>query len=214
MSGQMRWLPSALGLAVVLAGPALGRAQFPSSTPIVVWGPNGAVSALALDGDVLHVGGVFDQVGPATGTFAIADPNDATAFIASARTALPVELVTPDGSGGRFVVVVTGDTAPFAPTSQLLHVLANGALDPAWSSPVPNGRIFALAYDTGRLFVGRRARRRSGRTGAADILVFLQDSCASTRTGVGMRLALSRNVQPPPTPAASQEQTSCPNESL
>lgn len=141
----------------VLFGGAPAHAQTsPLGTPVETWIPNGSVSALALDGDVLFVSGVFDQVNPPTGTFATVDAATGAAFTTGANLAANVTAIAPDGTGGWFVATVDAPSLSFTEaTIAVDHVLASGTVDPAWTRPrFDNGFANGLVLDSGRLFVG------------------------------------------------------------
>lgn len=157
-------------LAVLLAGSAFAPALEAQSTigaRVPVWGPNGRVAALRLDGDTLYVGGSFDQVGPPTGAFAIIDAADATSITTGANLAPSGRSVQPDGAGGFYLFHVPSSTA--SPTATVLHLTAAGALDPAWSPPVFDTPYApsAIAVESGRVLVGGYFRTVNGvaRTG-------------------------------------------------
>lgn len=134
--------------ALLLALPTLASAQS-LGPPIDTWIPNGAVNALALDGHTLYVGGDFDIVGPATGSFGVLAANDATALTTGAAVTDLTAAIAADGAGGWFIA-----TFPLFGTSSVLHVRADGTRDPGWTPPVlDQGSVVGLVVDGGRLFV-------------------------------------------------------------
>jgi hypothetical protein len=111
------------------------------------------VSGLALDGDVLYVGGTFDQVNLPTGTFASIDAATGTVVTSGARLQSRVTAIAADGAGGWYVATLTWafDTSH----ADVNHVLAGGSVDPAWRRPDFGLSIVSvLALEGGRLFVG------------------------------------------------------------
>jgi hypothetical protein len=144
--------------AVVFAVAAPTAAQpAPIGPPLPTWAPNGRVEALLLDGDTLYVGGAFDQMGPATGSFAMVDAANDTAFTTGARLRnTPQGRMEADGTGGWYVV--GGDFGrsilDFTPTID--HVLASGLVNPAWRRPVLDAGVFHAARQGDRLFISGR----------------------------------------------------------
>lgn len=134
----------------VLAVPGLAAAQLPpDQTPQPIWGPNGLVYATARVGDTVAVGGTFDYVGPPTGSLAVLDA-DALALVGTPGLALlPIGELLSDGRGGWFVA----SERTFG-QGQVLRLTPEGAVDTTWSSPTFDGRIFGLAQQGTRLFVG------------------------------------------------------------
>lgn len=155
-AGRRRGRRTAAVLTAFLAAstpPLLEAQPLPIGPPVPTWQPNGFVNAVVIDGHTLYAGGVFDQVGPRTGTFAVIDPDDSTAVTAGAIDDTVSDVVVTDGSGGWFVA--TGRLYPGASESgTVLHLLADGSRDPAWP-PVTFafGAAYALAVDAGRLFM-------------------------------------------------------------
>jgi len=142
----------ALGLltaASVLAQPS------PIGTPVPTWQPNGTVTTMVIDGDTLYAGGAFDYVGPRTGTFVVVDAADAAALRASAGLDVVSDIVVADGAGGWFIATGRGPYVGANESGTVLHVLADGTRDPAWTAPAMGfGAAYAMATDGGRLFVG------------------------------------------------------------
>src|SRR4029453_13630285 len=68
-----------------------------------MWGANGPVSALALSGNTLYVGGSFPGVGPVTGSFAALDRGTGSPGSAFPKVDGEVFAVASDGAGGWFV---------------------------------------------------------------------------------------------------------------
>ena len=123
--------------------------------PVPTWQPNGIVKALVIDGDTLYAGGAFDHVGPRTGTFAVVDAVDASAVTAGAVMDVVSDIVVADGSGGWFVATGRGPYVGANESGTVLHVLANGTRDPAWTPPTMGfGAAYAMVADAGRLFIG------------------------------------------------------------
>lgn len=154
-STSRRAVCSAAAITALVVGTVMAEAQTASlGTPIPTMVPNGPVTALALDADVLYVGGSFDQVNLPTGTFASVDAATGTAVTGKSGLASRVMATAADGAGGWLVATVVGffENA----RAELVHVSAAGSLDAAWTPPdfgAPSV-IFTLRLDGGRLYVG------------------------------------------------------------
>ncbi len=145
----MRRLVRCAAIAALFVVPPQAFAQS-LGPPLSTWAPNGGVRALALDGHTLYVGGEFDVVGPATGSFGVADASNATTITTGAAIADATSAIVADGAGGWFVATEIA----FATSVTVLHVRADGTRDPAWTAPVfDRGLINGLVYESGRLFV-------------------------------------------------------------
>ena len=124
-------------------------------SPIVdLYSANAEVTAIALseDGSTLYLGGEFTSVGPPTSTFVAIDgtsgqlTGNALDVFGAFTTA-----AAPDGSGGWYVSgVFEGESA--SEDKYLLHVLADGSIDPNWN-PDPDGSITAIAIAGSTVFV-------------------------------------------------------------
>lgn len=157
MSSRRR---SAPGLLLVICAMGLGaitRAQEPFGPVVPVWGPNGPVMALALDGDTLYVGGAFDQVGPATGTFALVQTANDRAFTtgANSRTTPGLNAMVSDGAGGWFVSGAEfRSLIDFTPVID--HLRPDGSVDRAWTRPAIDSTGTAILADGGRVLIAGR----------------------------------------------------------
>ncbi len=147
-------LKAALALALISAMAARAGAQTRlEDTPIPMWVPNSAVFDAVKVGNTLVIGGTFDYVGPPTGAFAIADAGDAANLNTRANLRIAVNDVVADGTGGWYVARQS-DSGPRTP--EVVHVLADGCLDPQFAAP-PFSVASALALAGGHLFVGGRS---------------------------------------------------------
>lgn len=119
---------------------------------------DGAAQAFVKAGSRIVVGGNFTYAGPLTGSASIVDAGT------GARTAPQVRVLegatnaaVPDGAGGAFLGGAgTATDADGAPHARLIHVLADGTVDPAFSGGLVSGEVRALALDAAnhRLYVG------------------------------------------------------------
>ena len=144
----------AVGVAA-LACPALAAATepLPESPDAGIWTPNGFVSAVATAGGTTYIGGSFHYVGPPTG---------AAVGLDAGGHATPLGPVTgwvaasvADAGGG---VYLGGDLMRDDGTrAQVVHVLADGSIDPAFAAPKLVGGfagVRALALSGTKLYVG------------------------------------------------------------
>lgn len=138
-------------LAALLALPA-GASASPAQPALRDggWVLNGDVNAVARQGSTLYVGGSFTYAGPDTGYAAALDPSTGALSGAFPRISGPVYAATADGAGGYFLGGLFS-----SPRTNVLHVLASGALDPSFSAST-NGEVDALAFSpsTNRLYLG------------------------------------------------------------
>ena len=151
------WLRPALLAAVLTLSalvPAAARAaSFPHAPDRHPWLVDGDVFALARSGDTLYLGGNFRYVGPRTNALAKLDSAGApdTSFPQIDDLYGWVEVVEPDGAGGWYVggsfTKIDGLTR-----SNLVHVLADGSVDPAFA-PEPDGEVTSLVRVGGTLYV-------------------------------------------------------------
>lgn len=147
---RRRHLIGTLTAVLVVAATTVGLAQRPLGPQVSTWTPTGTVAAATLNGETLFVGGAFDQVGPSSGAFALADPDDG-AITTPTRLTAEVTAIEPDGHGGWFVATSPGPTPGLWPTVE--HLRSDGTRDPAWTPPVVTGGIRDLARAGNRLFM-------------------------------------------------------------
>ena len=149
----------AIALATVV--PAAASAQSPYDLLTI---PDGPVHTLAVVEDTLYFGGDFDFVGPRVGPATALDPTTGEVVaglplveLSDASAVRGVGVALADGTGGVFL---GGEirAAGGAPRSGLVHVLADGAVDPAFA-PDPTlasggpGRVDGLVLSDSVLFV-------------------------------------------------------------
>ena len=113
--------------------------------------PGGNVTAVAISGQTLYVGGTFNSVAPVVGGGAIVDPIDGTLLDRTPRVAGVVLVSLPDGRGGWYV---GGEFSGVGgePRRNLAHIFGDGHVD-AWA-PDPDGAVYALALAGRTIFVG------------------------------------------------------------
>ena len=151
------WMRPALLAAVLTLSalvPAAARAaSFPRAPDRHPWVVDGDVFALARSGDTLYLGGNFRYVGPRTNGLAKLDSTGApdTSFPQVDDRYGWVQIVEPDGAGGWYV---GGDFTKIGGLTRknLVHVLADGSVDPAFA-PEPDAGVSSLARVGGTLYV-------------------------------------------------------------
>lgn len=116
-----------------------------------MWGANGPVSALALSGNTLYVGGSFTRIGPVTGSFAALDRGTGSPGSAFPKVDGEVFAVASDGAGGWFVggrfTHVGNQTR-----HNLAHVLADGRVA-SWDTE-PDDGVYCLQVRHGIVYAG------------------------------------------------------------
>jgi hypothetical protein len=113
--------------------------------------PGVTLTAVAVSGSTLYVGGSFTSAGPVSGGGAIVDPWSAAVRGSSPRVAGIVITCIGDGRGGWYLGGTFAGVGGL-PRTNLAHVFGDGHVD-AWA-PNPNGTVFALALSGGTLFAG------------------------------------------------------------
>ncbi|MDX6720282.1 MAG: hypothetical protein QOJ63_2536, partial [Solirubrobacteraceae bacterium] len=152
-------LPAAIGaaLAVACLAPAAADAVLPQPPPARPLPGAGfvtdrTVAALTRVGDTIYLGGDFTRIGPPTGGGVVLDPESGLRAAQFPDVRGIGFAVVPDADGGYYIggrfTHVGG-----LPRKNLAHVLASGAVDPAFAPYVDND-VLALALDGGRLYVG------------------------------------------------------------
>jgi type IX secretion system substrate protein len=172
--------------AAVLTAFALSSGAAPLGAQVVdqnLWGVNGAVTAIALSGNTLYVGGAFSQVGPNSGGGVPLNLGRGAPVAGFPKVTGYVFAAVSDGAGGWFI---GGDFTSVGGVarSHLAHILADGQVG-AWA-PDPDGRVHALALARGTLYVGGvfnaiagQARSKAAAVDAASGLATAWDPSAS-----------------------------------
>jgi hypothetical protein len=128
-----RWL---VALATCLLSAALAHAQLVDQS---LWGVDPAVTitAAAISGNTLYVGGSFSSVGPVIGSGAITDAADGALRPNNPSVAGAVYACIPDGGGGWFI---GGDFTAVGgyPRANVAHIFASGRVD---VMPGPDGQV-------------------------------------------------------------------------
>ncbi len=118
-----------------------------------LWGVDPVVklTAVAVSGQTLYVGGLFNSVAPVIGGGAITDPATGVFRPYSPRVAGIIWVCIPDGRRGWFI---GGNFAGVGglPRSNLAHIFGDGHVD-AWA-PNPDGEIRSLALAGQTVYVG------------------------------------------------------------
>ncbi len=117
--------------------------------------PDDEVTAVAVspDNGAVYIGGAFRRVGPFTGSFVGIDAASGVWSTSSwAKINGDVFAVESDGAGGWFVGGKF-TKAGAVTRNNLVHLLPDGSVDPAWN-PAPNDFIDALGREGTTLYVG------------------------------------------------------------
>ncbi|MBN1296224.1 hypothetical protein JXA80_05550, partial [bacterium] len=139
-------------LLILLAGRI--HAELPGVSPLPgFFSTDGAVFDMVRHGDVLYVGGDFDNVGQAVGHAAPFD-----AVTGQLQPAFPkvtggsVYAFEPDGAGGWFLGGEFTDIGGL-PRAGIAHLLSDYSVDAAWN-PGANGTVYALLLHNNVLYLG------------------------------------------------------------
>jgi trimeric autotransporter adhesin len=139
---RWRWLAplAALGALVTLALSPTAEAAF-SSTPAPGLVADGPVSAIAVSGENVYLGGSFNQIGPRTGSGVVFNST-----LSELQPGLPavggvdaaVDAIVADGEGGWYIGGRFTEVGG-VPRTNLAHILADGSVDPNFD-PNPESR--------------------------------------------------------------------------
>ncbi|MDA0160006.1 hypothetical protein OM076_07020 [Solirubrobacter ginsenosidimutans] len=145
---------------LALAAPSIAAAEtpLPDTPDAEVWTTDGPVRTIATVGETTYLGGTFSYIGPPTGAAVSLDGAGHATPLGPVRG--QVRVAISDGAGGVYLggqlQVVGTKTA-----SNLLHVLADGSIDPAFHPPAFSGGggaftqgVRALALSGQSLYVG------------------------------------------------------------
>ena len=143
----LRWASRVLTLCV---GASTTHAQVVDQQ---LWGvtPYAAISATAVSGSTLYVGGNFIDASAVVGGGAVADAVTGALWEHSPRVAGSVNVVIPDGSGGWYIGGEFGGVGSVA-RANLAHIFASGRVD-SWA-PNPDGSVRSLFVCGQTLYVG------------------------------------------------------------
>ena len=133
----------ALLLAFLLAFPSSVRAQ---SIDPNLWVTNGVVSAVAVSGNTLYIGGSFSQVGPASGGGAPINASSGSLLSGFPPVNGYVNAAISDGSGGWFIGGHFSQVGGL-PRAGLAHILSDQTVSP-WNPGISapgGGQVLALA---------------------------------------------------------------------
>lgn len=145
---------SRLGAVLALAC-ALFAAMPASATNGIIdsfWTTNGNVTAMAVTGDTLYIGGSFTYVGPQTGTWSALDPITGSVDAAWPTVNGTVSGMVSDGAGGWYIGGSFSRVGT-ATRNNLAHVRADKTVDPDFA-PEPDSSVFALKRNGSLLYIG------------------------------------------------------------
>lgn len=111
------------------------------------------VQATALLGDTLFIGGNFNYVGPTTGNLIAVDGSQGASVASWPRIWGGVTAITPDGSGGVFVVGGNTISCNGASRLRLAHIRGDGSLDSLECAGLTSA-AYRIARWNDRLYLG------------------------------------------------------------
>ncbi len=117
-----------------------------------LWVTDGPVFATAQSGNTLYAGGFFDNVGPATGAFAVSDPATGVAQSGWARVTGEIRTILPDGSGGWYIGGDITQVGTFV-RKNIAHIRADKTVDPDFAPDADNA-VLTMARSGNVLYVG------------------------------------------------------------
>src|SRR5262245_48666338 len=107
-------------------------AAFSAAPQPNTWITNGPVSAVALSGNTVYLGGAFTYVGPPTGSFVALDQGSGSPIAPFAQVRGTVSAIAADSAGGWYLggtfTAIGGVTR-----NNLAHIRADRTLDLAWN---------------------------------------------------------------------------------
>jgi hypothetical protein len=130
---------------------------------------DGTVFAVAAARDKTYVGGNFTLIGPPAGSWVGVDAAGSPVPGRPILDGTVVDAVR-DGRGGWFVAGTIRAVGSVERAARVVHLRANGALDPSWRVSV-HGSVRALARRGGTLFLGGAFDRVGGKPRAALVAV-------------------------------------------
>src|SRR5437660_643873 len=125
----------------------------PSSLPLeTFWSANGPVMTMVQTNGVLYIGGIFSQIGPATGAFGAIDSDSGHLLGTAPRVLGTVSACIADGEGGVFI---GGDfrSVGNSPARSFAHLKNGSDLDTNLILPL-EGSISAMTLRGDQVFVG------------------------------------------------------------
>lgn len=144
--------------ATVATAPAQARAAVPVPVPVDMPAPTDPVDDVAQRGPIAYLGGPSAIGRNAGGAGVIDAATGALRHPLPGGGAFAARAAAPDGAGGWYLGGVTGARPP------LVHLLADGRLDPAFDPPIRDeDRVNALVRHGGRLYVGGNLVADGGR---------------------------------------------------
>ena len=150
---RFRLLRLAVTAIAIFALPVLADAQSNQPTPLA-WSPNRVVRTMAEQDGRLYLAGDFTRIAPLTGSAAVLDKVVGTVQASPGfpRISGIVNVIASDNQGGWYAGGLF-DSVAGLPTRNLVHVRADGTVDPFWT-PAANGEVTALVVSGNRVFVG------------------------------------------------------------
>jgi trimeric autotransporter adhesin len=119
-----------------------------------MWETNGGVRALARTTDTLYIGGEFTYVGPHTGGGVPVDAGTGQAVPSFPLVDGSVSACAPDGSGGWYVAGNNFTNVGGVSRRSLVHILANGTVDPVFQADVTMGGVATMVVRGSTIYLG------------------------------------------------------------
>ena len=116
------------------------------------WVTNGAVNAIAMDGNYTYIGGDFQYVGPYTGYGVKLTATDISPDTNFAKVNGAIYTCVADGSGGWYIGGAFTKVGNFT-RNNIAHINSDGSVDAAWN-PNADSYVSSIALSGGYIYAG------------------------------------------------------------
>lgn len=148
----------------------------PDTTP--VYGANGSVDEIIVDGNILYVGGNFSYAGKPSPYIALVEKTSGETTMEFPYVNSAIKTAISDNVGGWYIggefTQVGGEAI-----NHVAHILADGTLDSDFDLNI-NNNVFALALDGNTLYVGGSFNEVNGGTTRNRLAAFDTDTGIAT----------------------------------